>query len=209
MNHILTNLLNIADKLDKEIKLPTPLPNEDLTKWLKAISELGTDENDAFVNLLESDSAIDDTQKQILFRLDLLNEIFHLLLTEKENFTKNDLSSIFLNKDDMLAEFKERERIEKKYILLFNLIFALIKANINEIYSYSKVSVKVDRVKKGKLPKAKKPAQLKAEEYAKEIWAKAPDITQENMAYQLKDKLDLTQSIRTIINWIKPFKPKP
>ena len=42
----------------------------------------------------------------------------------------------------------------------------------------------VDRHFKGKTPKAKKPEQLKAEEYAKDIWGKDPTITQENMAYQ-------------------------
>lgn len=28
------------------------------------------------------------------------------------------------------------------------------------------------------------------------------------MAYQLKDKLDLPQTIQTIIRWIRPFQPK-
>ena len=87
------------------------------------------------------------------------------------------------------------------------IIKTFLKEKINELHAYSKVTPKAERIIKGKTPKAKKPEQLKAEELAKDIWGKDPTITQENMAYQLKDKLDLTQTIQTIIRWIKPFQP--
>ncbi|HDR0777919.1 TPA: hypothetical protein QB021_002009, partial [Pasteurella multocida] len=50
--------------------------------------------------------------------------------------------------------------------------------------------------------------QIVAEEWAKDIWEKDPTITQEDMAYQLKEKLDLEKTIQTIVRWIRPFQPK-
>ena len=94
-------------------------------------------------------------------------------------------------------------------MLLSSSIKVNLKNKVGALVKRLEVMPSVERTLKGKTPKAKKPEQLKAEEWAKDIWRKDPTITQENMAYQLKDKLDLTQSIRTIINWIKPFQPKP
>ena len=121
----------------------------------------------------------------------------------------NDLKFILTDKDEFENELSSRTEIDTRNIRLFLIIKTLLKAKINELYSYSNVTPKAERIAKGKTPKAKKPEQLKAEEWAKDIWEKDPTITQENMAYQLKDKLDLTQSIRTIINWIRPLQPKP
>ncbi|HED4438953.1 TPA: hypothetical protein R4337_002084 [Pasteurella multocida] len=83
----------------------------------------------------------------------------------------------------------------------------MIEQKIKELRILSDVSPTIDRKLKGKSQKSKKAKQLDAEELAKVLWAKAPEITQENMAYQIKDKLDLTQTIQTIIRWIKPHQP--
>lgn len=123
------------------------------------------------------------------------------------------------DKDEIIESFLKNkltlEKLEKHYEEDFSFksdfrkFIRCLRNDFNELYSLSEVSPTIKRIKLGKNPKAKKLEQLKAEEYAKDIWGKDPTITQENMAYQLKDKLDLNQSIRTIINWIKPFQPKP
>ena len=99
--------------------------------------------------------------------------------------------------------------LEKDIEIGFDIYTTMLKTYINDLFNIIEIKPTLDRVEKGKTPKAKKPEQLKAEEWAKDIWEKDPTITQENMAYQLKDKLDLTQSIRTIINWIRSLQPKP
>ncbi|HDR0860446.1 TPA: hypothetical protein QB086_001933, partial [Pasteurella multocida] len=70
------------------------------------------------------------------------------------------------------------------------------------------ISPKLERSIKGKTEKKKKEEQIVAEEWAKDIWEKDPTITQEDMAYQLKEKLDLEKTIQTIVRWIRPFQPK-
>ena len=50
--------------------------------------------------------------------------------------------------------------------------------------------------------------QIKAEEWVKEVWKKHPDVTQGQMAIDVKDALDLRQTIKTITGWIKPLDPQ-
>lgn len=128
----------------------------------------------------------------------------------------NDLLTVSKKHRNILYDFLDFKPDDEKIIsyeedisFLFEVYANFLKTYINDLFNIIEIKPTLDRVEKGKTPKAKKPEQLKAEEYAKDIWGKDPTITQENMAYQLKDKLDLTQSIRTIINWIKPFQPKP
>ena len=83
-----------------------------------------------------------------------------------------------------------------------------LRNKIGALVRRLEVMPSVERTLQGKTQKAKKPEQLKAEEWAQDIWKKHPTITQENMAYQLKDKLELPQTIQTIIRWIRPFQPK-
>ena len=97
--------------------------------------------------------------------------------------------------------------LEKDIEIGFDIYTTMLKTYINDLFNIIEVKPTLERIEKGKTPKAKKPEQLKAEELAKDIWKKDPTITQENMAYQIKDKLDLTQTIQTIIRWIKPFQP--
>lgn len=110
---------------------------------------------------------------------------------------------------DFKPDDEEIISYEENISFLFEVYANFLKTYINDLFNIIEIKPTLDRVEKGKTPKAKKPEQLKAEEWAKDIWGKDPTITQENMAYQLKDKLDLTQSIRTIINWIRPLQPKP
>ena len=92
-------------------------------------------------------------------------------------------------------------------MLLNSSIKANLRIKIGALVRRLEKMPSVERTLKAKAPKTKKPAQIEAEELAKDLWKKAPRITQENMAYQIKDKLDLTQTIQTIIRWIKPFQP--
>ncbi|MDG2917835.1 hypothetical protein P7M46_07430 [Bisgaard Taxon 10/6] len=130
--------------------------------------------------------------------------------------TFNDLLSLSKKHRTVIYEFLDFKPDDEKIIsyennlaLLFEIYTSVLKTYINDLFNIIEIKPTLDRIEKGKRPKAKKPEQIKAEEWAKDIWEKDPSITQENMAYQLKDKLDLNQSIRTIINWIKPLQPKP
>ena len=40
------------------------------------------------------------------------------------------------------------------------------------------------------------------------MWKKHPDVTQGQMAIDVKDALDLRQTIKTITGWIKPLDPQ-
>ncbi|MGV6989495.1 hypothetical protein ACWA5Z_11510 [Testudinibacter sp. P80/BLE/0925] len=207
-NFISTKLLSLIERLETEAELSDSQLNEALTIWNNAISEIGKDEYDAFGNLLEDNKIPEYTKEQLLLRLDLINHLFNCLVETKDEFMKNDLKYIFPDVQEMNKEFNDRKKIDRKYIILFNFMYSMMKSSINEIYSYTKVSAKVERSIKGKSPKKKKPEQLKAEEWAKDIWEKDNTISLEDMAYQLKDKLDLTQNPRTIINWIRQLNPK-
>lgn len=146
-------------------------------------------------------------EKKLNEAIDLLDKLEYLIfhwVREKNKFIIDILSN------GVTAEkMMEHNEKDNEYGELSLDCIGCLKVDFNELYALSEASPTAERMKLGQTPKAKKPEQLKAEEYAKDIWGKDPTITQENMAYQLKDKLDLTQSIRTIINWIKPFQPKP
>ena len=141
----------------------------------------------------------------------LINEYKNIvidLLSKLETFQKHTGCEI----DGIDSEFSNKiikriVDIDSEYNIAINGSLNIIKAISDYSFKSSKVMPTVDRHFKGKTQKAKKTGRLKAEEWAKDIWGKDPTITQENMAYQLKDKLDLTQTIQTIIRWIKPFQP--
>jgi len=135
----------------------------------------------------------------------MFNELVKLVRAHREVTYK------YLPFDDKFKneELEKITKFEDDIINAFNVTTSFLISYINDLTLWGKVAPTIERKIKGKIPKAKKPEQTKAEEYAIDIWKKDPSITQENMAYQLKDKLDLKQSIRTIQNWIKPFQPKP
>lgn len=146
-------------------------------------------------------------EKKLNEAIDLLDKLEYLIfhwVREKNKFIIDILSN------GVTAEkMMEHNEKDNEYGELSLDCIGCLKVDFNELYALSEASPTAERMKLGQTPKAKKPEQLKAEEWAKDIWEKDPTITQENMAYQLKDKLDLTQSIRTIINWIRPLQPKP
>lgn len=207
------NLFDILLNTLKKIEDETNLSQDDVTKGFKKlfplIESIGTDEGDVLDSIIYEGLNSDDIKDVIFYYLDCLEKILLKSIRMKDLFMINDLKFILTDKDEFENELSSRTEIDTRNIRLFLIIKTLLKAKINELYSYSNVTPKAERIAKGKTPKAKKPEQLKAEEWAKDIWEKDPTITQENMAYQLKDKLDLTQSIRTIINWIRPLQPKP
>ena len=139
--------------------------------------------------------------------IDLLDKLEYLIfhwVREKNKFIIDILSN------GVTAEkMMEHNEKDNEYGELSLDCIGCLKVDFNELYALSEASPTAERMKFGKKTKAKKPDQIKVEEWAKDIWGQDPTITQENMAYQLKDKLDLTQSIRTIINWIRPLQPKP
>ncbi|HED4462326.1 TPA: hypothetical protein R4355_002088, partial [Pasteurella multocida] len=120
----------------------------------------------------------------------------------------NDLKFILFDDSKLMREeLALRKKRAIFFLKIFQMTSTMIEQKIKELRILSDVSPTIDRKLKGKSQKSKKAKQLDAEELAKVLWAKAPEITQENMAYQIKDKLDLTQTIQTIIRWIKPHQP--
>nr|DAR88986.1 MAG TPA: hypothetical protein [Caudoviricetes sp.] len=208
-NNLLNTILNLLEKIEDE----TNLSSDDITKAFKqlfpAIEKVGSDEGDVLDDIVYDNLNSNDIKNVIFYCVDLLEKVFTESINKKHKFMKNDLEFIFPSKEEFKNELSLRTKIDTRNLRLFLVIKTFLKGKINELHTYSKVTPKAERIIKGKTPKAKKPDQIKAEEWAKDIWGKDPTITQENMAYQLKDKLDLNQSIRTIINWIKPFQPKP
>ncbi|MBM2609118.1 hypothetical protein JQN96_07840 [Pasteurella multocida] len=173
---------------------------------LKSYKERSDDE--ILRNILDSFTEDDDTDYE-LYQLALngLQKIFSNYLEQNkkvisllvswlgvEENHKNELETM-LNESNDIAE------------TMFSFYFNVLSATALSFSNRVRLTPKADRKIKGKAPKKKKDDQIKAEEWAKDIWGKDPTITQENMAYQIKDKLDLTQTIQTIKRWIKPHQP--
>lgn len=208
MGNIIKNILDHLERIENE----TNLNRDDVTKAFEkicpSIEILGNDAYDILDDILSNESNNEDMRECIFHILNLLEEIFIESLNTKNDFMLNDLSFILNNDEDVKNEIFDRSKIDIRYKRLFLIFKTFLKSKINKLYTYSNLTPKADRIIKGRTPKAKKPEQLKAEKWAQDIWEKAPTITQENMAYQLKDKLDLPQTIQTIIRWIRPFQPK-
>lgn len=150
------------------------------------------------------------TQKIILQYLKILVTLHSRYIDYSEKRAINSFKFIFYDSPSELElNISEEKLRNEKHLQLLRLGASNIEQLVNQLYTHTLASPTIERKKLGKIPKAKKQEQLLAEEYAKDIWRKDHTITQENMAYQLKDKLDLKQSIRTIQNWIKPLQPKP
>lgn len=208
MENIIKIILNGLEKIESE----TDLSQEHMTKAFKKlfpeIENFGNDEDAILDSILYNQLNNKNIKDNIFYYLDILEKIFIESLNTKNKFMLNDLNFIFSDKSELENEISQRSKLDNRNERLFLLIKTFLKAKINELYAYSNVVPKADRIIKGKTKKSKKTEQIKAEEYAIDIWKKDPSITQENMAYQLKDKLELQQTIQTIIRWIRPFQPK-
>ncbi|HDR1033420.1 TPA: hypothetical protein QB366_002010, partial [Pasteurella multocida] len=109
-----------------------------------------------------------------------------------------------VKKDELLNEILEKDKELYNQIYFLRLKIYESSLILSKLMS---ISPKLERSIKGKTEKKKKEEQIVAEEWAKDIWEKDPTITQEDMAYQLKEKLDLEKTIQTIKRWIKPHQP--
>ncbi|AOF52571.1 hypothetical protein AC062_0475 [Pasteurellaceae bacterium NI1060] len=195
MLSIVLNGVNKIQKITSEYGLTEKDFNKSLEKCINMFSEFGLDEDDILDDLLNNEIDISDTKENALYFINILEKLFLNFIYNKNKLIGNNLTS-------------EHKDIDRKYLLGLKMITSSIKKDINEILICAKVSPKVQNHIRGKAPKRKKQSQIEAEQLAKDIWEKDSSITQENMAYQLKDKLELKQSIQTIIRWIKPFQPK-
>lgn len=205
---ILDKMLKLINALDEiEDGKAYELTSDKIIELFKNIEFSNNDIIDAALN---NEINNKDVQVILLNYLMFQELVFKEILDEQLEKTENDLSFIFFGQPDLFQqEIDYRKRRNTKFLKIFKMTSALIEQKIKELCTLSDVAPTIDRKIKGKIPKAKKQDQILAEDWAKDIWKKKPTITQENMAYQLKDKLDLKQSIRTIQNWIKPFQPKP
>lgn len=208
MENVIKNILDRLERIENETNLNGDAVTQAFEKICPSIESFGNDANDILDDILSNESNNEDMREDIFHILNFLEKIFIESLNEKNKFMLNDLSFILNNDEDVKNEIFHRSKIDVRYKRLFLIVKTFLKSKINKLYTYSNVTPKADRIIKGKTPKAKKPEQLKAEEWAQDIWGKHPTITQENMAYQLKDKLELPQTIQTIIRWIRPFQPK-
>ncbi|MCK3656778.1 hypothetical protein A4G19_15510 [Pasteurellaceae bacterium Macca] len=142
--------------------------------------------------------------------IEILDETINNLRQSVDIYSKilNMLNVKAIANDDITDEINALKNLEFLLTPLIEInLNMMIRSQINRMVYISDELPTIERSIKAKKPKRKKPEQLKAEEYAKDIWGKDPTISQENMAYQLKDKLDLSQSIQTIIRWIRPHQP--
>ncbi|WP_136711816.1 hypothetical protein [Avibacterium paragallinarum] len=208
MGNIIEKLLDALEKIEKEANLSQDEMTKAFEKLCPSIESFGSDEKDILNNILYSQLNNKNIKDNIFQLLDFLENIFVDSLSAKNDFMLNDLKFILLDDNELKNEISARSNIDVRNKRLFLIVKTFLKTKINELYAYSNVTPKADRIIKGKSKKSKKPEQVKAEQYAIDIWKKDPTITQENMAYQLKDKLELSQTIQTIIRWIRPFQPK-
>lgn len=147
-------------------------------------------------------------KNDVLTFISAQEKLFNELVTIERTHRKITYEYLPFEEKFKNEELEKITKIEDDIINNFNVFTSFLISYINDLDLLGKVSPTIDRKIKGEIPKAKKPEQIKAEEYAIDIWKKDPSITQENMAYQLKDKLELQQTIQTIIRWIRPFQPK-
>lgn len=206
------NIFSIFDKIIDSIAESSTQEDADriiatLAEQLKTIKY---DKDEIAEKTIQGELSPEETQGIILQYLKMLIVLHSNYIEYSERRTINSLNFIFYDSAEELEKEISAEKLRNnKHLQLFKLGISNIELFINQLYAQTLAASTVERKKVGKIPKKKKPEQLKAEEYATDIWKKDHTITQENMAYQLKDKLELKQSIRTIQNWIKPFQPKP
>ncbi|CAM3760495.1 hypothetical protein ACLS0F_03270 [Avibacterium endocarditidis] len=208
MGNIIEKLLDALEKIEKEANLSQDEMTKAFEELCPSIESFGNDEENILNDILYNQLNNKNIKDNIFQLLDFLENIFVDSLSAKNDFMLNDLKFILLDDNELKNEISARSNIDVRNKRLFLIVKTFLKTKINELYAYSNVTPKADRIIKGKSKKSKKPEQVKAEEYAIDIWKKDPAITQENMAYQLKDKLELSQTIQTIIRWIRPFQPK-
>lgn len=145
-------------------------------------------------------------EKKLGEAIDLLDKLEYLIfhwVREKNKFIIDILSN------GVTAEkMMEHNEKDNEYGELSLDCIGCLKTDFNELYALSEVSPTAERMKLGKKTKAKKPDQIKAEEWVKDVWRMHPDVTQGQMAIDVKDALDLPQTIKTITGWIKPLDPQ-
>ena len=207
-NNLFDILLNSLEKIENE----TNLNQDDITKvlkqWFPIMEKFGNDEGDVLDSIIYDSLNSDDIKSNIFNYLDLLEKIFTESIKMKDKLMVNDLKFILPNKNEFKSELSFRSKMDTKNIRLFLVIKTFLKSKINELYAYSNVTPKAERIIKGKTPKAKKPEQIKAEEWAKEVWERHPETSQAQMAIDVKDANDLPQTVKTIIGWIKHLDPQ-
>ncbi|HEP1081829.1 hypothetical protein RFF30_10165 [Pasteurella multocida] len=204
---LLNKLIKIMEVLDDEIK-DSAIFEDATNKTIEALKKIDFSPEDIISAAI--DGEIDNTSHQMtLFNyLKFQETIFKVILDEQLEKMENDLKFILFDDSKLMREeLALRKKRAIFFLKIFQMTSTMIEQKIKELRILSDVSPTIDRKLKGKSQKSKKAKQLDAEELAKVLWAKAPEITQENMAYQIKDKLDLTQTIQTIIRWIKPHQP--
>lgn len=204
---LLNKLIKIIDTLNDEIK-DSAVFEDATSKVIEAFRKIDFSSEDIMNAAI--DGEIDNKSHQVtLFNyLKFQETIFKCILDEQLEKMENDLKFILFDDAKLMRdelEFRKKRTI--LFLKIFQMTSTMIEQKIKELRILSDVSPTIERKIKGKQPKRKKDNQIEAEDLAKELWAKAPQITQENMAYQIKDKLDLEQTIQTIIRWIKPHQP--
>lgn len=140
-------------------------------------------------------------------------EVFTFINAQEKLF--NNLLTVSKKHRNILYDFLDFKPDDEKIIsyeenisFLFEVYANFLKTYINDLFNIIEVKPTLERIEKGKTQKAKKPDQIKAEEWVKDVWRMHPDVTQGQMAIDVKDALDLPQTIKTITGWIKPLDPQ-
>ncbi|UQX68908.1 hypothetical protein [Mannheimia haemolytica] len=143
--------------------------------------------------------------------INYLNDILHII--KENNKAKNNLivKALFnlgatqeqirgfmenLNGFDDLCECGIKTIIDTK-----------IKHKINYIHKLNESAPAIEGYINGKKPRKKSQNQIDAENTALKMWEENKMLSLEKVAQEIIFKLDLTQSIATVISWIKPIDP--
>ena len=142
------NLFDILLNALKKIEDETNLSQDDVTKGFKKlfplIESIGNDEGDVLDSIIYEGLNSDDIKDVIFYYLDCLEKILLKSINMKDLFMINDLKFILTDKDEFENELSSRTEIDTRNIRLFLIIKTLLKAKINELYSYSNVTPKAE-----------------------------------------------------------------
>ncbi|HHW7568238.1 TPA: hypothetical protein ACU21S_001562 [Mannheimia haemolytica] len=163
---------------------------EKISRMLRNIS----DELEA--NELLIDIAIDGLKKHIEHHMEQTNKIISFLI-----------NASILDKEMAIQVANMVDKTNKITEIMKDFYLTIIEADKMVILDEVRLSPKVDRIKKGKIPKKKSEAELNAQALAKQKWKEDPSVSQNNMALSVIFELDLKQTTQTVIRWIKDLDP--
>lgn len=197
--------LNINDNVKKIINSLNNL-TQSVDEAYRHVPQ-GKDFTKFIISRIEDGKNIDRT-KEIFTDLDDI-----LKIVERNNHAKNHLiEKALFNLGGTQEEVGYFLEILKSFDELSDcgiktIINTKIKHRMNYIHKLNESAPSIEGYFNAKKPRKKSQVQIKAEDIAKEIWAKDKMFSIEYVAKEIIFKLDLSQSLPTVKGWIKPLDP--